>query len=92
MSEIRNWQFIKLAPSNRDKLTKIVISEIIFLKKIREKSHNKKLDRIIGKSIRKLNKLFSIINNHPSEISQKEFNYYVSEIFKILKRVYIRIK
>ena len=87
MSKAIIWQYNEFIQSRKEKLVKMLISEIIFLKTRFNKTNNKAQMNHLEKALDKLDYLLNQLKNNSSDMPEGDFDKIIMIIYKIFKEI-----
>ena len=87
MSKATFWQYNEFIQSRKDKLVKMLISEIIFLKTRVKRAKNNDGMNYLKKALDKLDYLLNKLKKYSSDMSEEDFDKIVMIIYKIFKEI-----
>lgn len=87
MSKSIIWQYNEFIQSRKEKLTSMLISEIIFLRKrFKEAKNTDEMDHL-KKALDKLEYLLNMLKNNSSDMPEEDFDKIVMLIYQIFKDI-----
>lgn len=87
MSKSIIWQYDEFIKSRKEKLTNMLISEIIFLKKKFKEAKNKDELDSLKTALDKLEYLLNMLKDNSSDIPEEDFDRIVMLIYQIFKDI-----
>lgn len=87
MSKAIIWQYNEFIQSRKEKLVKMLISEIIFLKTRFERAKNKEEIYHLKKALDKLEYLLTKLNKYSSDMPEEDFDKILILIYRIFKDI-----
>jgi len=87
MSKSIIWQYNEFIQSRKEKLTSMLISEIIFLKKKFKEAKNKDELDSLKTALDKLDYLLNTLKNNSSDMPEEDFDNIVMLIYQIFKDI-----
>ena len=87
MSKSIKWQYNEFIQSRKEKLTNMLISEIIFLKKRFKEVKNKDELEYLSKALDKLDYLLNKLKNNNSDMSEENFDQILMLIYHIFRDI-----
>jgi len=81
------WQYNEFIQSRKEKLVRMLISEIIFLKTRFERANNKKEISYLKKALDKLEFLLIKLKIYSSDIPEEDFDKVIMLIYRIFKEI-----
>ena len=87
MSKVAIWQYTDFIQSRKEKLTNMLISEIIFLKAKLKKPQNAGKINHLKYGLDKLEYLLNKLKIYGSDIPEKDFDKIIMLIYQIFKEI-----
>ncbi|MEE9379679.1 MAG: hypothetical protein V3V33_16765 [Candidatus Lokiarchaeia archaeon] len=87
MSKTILWQYNKFVQSRKEKLVKMLISEIIFLKTRFKRAKNRDEISYLKNGLDKLDYLLNRLKNNSSDMSEEDFDKIIMIIYHIFKEI-----
>ncbi len=87
MSKSIIWQYNEFIQSRKEKLTSMLISEIIFLRKRFKEAKNRDEMDHLKKALDKLEYLLNMLKNNSSDMPEEDFDKIVMLIYQIFKDI-----